>query len=658
MALSKGNTSRGIRSRSAVIRTLAHFSDYLRTSVKKSFIGSLFTSYKGTLPDGSVLKSPVIGKITTPVKRYIARQLDKSFVCYVFEKAKALILGCTLRFFGIVLFFFGIYSAVGYGIRAHLLDYPTDTDWVIWAAVVTLASMPLMLSDKSLSEALLTSKFGIWFISVLGFREESVTVDGRRGRTNIAFVIGLALGAVAFFATPMATVKIVFSVVAFIMIMCQPEIGVMLVFFELPWLTADSAVAFVLTLALAYGIKVLRGKRALHFEKIDVFAVLFMVVLALASFNADGSASFVYVWLTAGYFLVSFALRTEGWLKRCTTAAACSVVAVSLVLAAADIIPMANGLADFVPVVSESAVSLAASMLGDADAASQYLIILLPMLLGVFVSGASQSYGRPLRFALAIGLIAACYALLTNGMWLSMLLTISLILLIRNRHAVYLFAAVGASVPILYYIFPKAYFFLSNGLISASSIDDIGYSIGVWKGTAAMAGDYFFTGIGLGEGAWCAVYPNYAVEGFEDATHAHSLILGVLSSLGIVGTAVFLTALFLALRAGFTYLRRASAINENTDIDPRSGQAILYRQRKLAAAAPLCAMISAITVGITENIWANPRIYMLFWLIVGLSVAYAKCGETTIKREKEREASMISQDGSGATLDLTMAGNK
>ena len=62
-----------------------------------------------------------------------------------------------------------------------------------------------------------------------------------------------------------------------------------------------------------------------------------------------------------------------------------------------------------------------------------------------------------------------------------------------------------------------------------------------------MLGDYWLTGVGVGESAFCTIYAGYALSGIETAMHAHSLYLQLLCSLGIVGLLVFAAAMFLWL---------------------------------------------------------------------------------------------------------------
>ena len=55
-------------------------------------------------------------------------------------------------------------------------------------------------------------------------------------------------------------------------------------------------------------------------------------------------------------------------------------------------------------------------------------------------------------------------------------------------------------------------------------------------------------GIGVGERAWRAIYPHFAVSGTKTVMHAHNLFLQVATELGVVGLLVFLILVGTGLR--------------------------------------------------------------------------------------------------------------
>ena len=53
---------------------------------------------------------------------------------------------------------------------------------------------------------------------------------------------------------------------------------------------------------------------------------------------------------------------------------------------------------------------------------------------------------------------------------------------------------------------------------------------------------------------------------------------------------------------------------------------------RLQTAAPLCGILAALVQGLTDYIWYNYRVYLMFWLMCGLSVAYVRCGRAEMER--------------------------
>lgn len=133
-----------------------------------------------------------------------------------------------------------------------------------------------------------------------------------------------------------------------------------------------------------------------------------------------------------------------------------------------------------------------------------------------------------------------------------------------------------------------------------------------------MAYDHIVTGIGVGEGAWREIYPDYTLPGIEAAPHSHNLYIQITLETGIFGILFFTIALFLVAKLAFSLFSR---ISEN-------GSDKLERNftvsRKLAIAGPLCGLLAVLIQGLTDNSWYNYRVYLMFWLMIGLIPAFVK----------------------------------
>ena len=139
--------------------------------------------------------------------------------------------------------------------------------------------------------------------------------------------------------------------------------------------------------------------------------------------------------------------------------------------------------------------------------------------------------------------------------------------------------------------------------------------------------DNFLGGIGTADGVFAGVYNAVSPVG-ASATNAQSLPLEIGVELGVVGLFVFLAAMALLLMRSATSLKRGSLI---------SG----------AFAAGLCA---ALFSGMSNYIWIDDRMFLLFWLFAGALSAYSAYGDGEQKREYKQTS--VSGNGECAEADI------
>lgn len=140
------------------------------------------------------------------------------------------------------------------------------------------------------------------------------------------------------------------------------------------------------------------------------------------------------------------------------------------------------------------------------------------------------------------------------------------------------------------------------------------------------------SGIGVGQSAFEEVYPDYALSGIESAPHAHSLFAQILTELGIFGLVVFLLLLLMLFRSAFTLFDRKGMKNK-------------YSHATLA----LCCGVFALLVnGLTDYIWYNYRIYLCFWIMIGLI--------TAVRRRSAYDDFVFTGDPYAFDLDITVSG--
>ena len=182
------------------------------------------------------------------------------------------------------------------------------------------------------------------------------------------------------------------------------------------------------------------------------------------------------------------------------------------------------------------------------------------------------------------------------------------------------------AVPALPFVLPSSIVsrFASIGNIGDSSTS---YRVSIWKSVVDIIKDYFFSGIGVGEAAFKNVYLQYTHEGIELAPHSHNLYFQIILEVGILGLILFLLLAALFLRKAFSFFDRRNSIY------PYEGREEL--RLRLLSAAGACGIISMLLQGFTDYVWYNYRIFLMFWMVIGFTVAVGRAvGEKTLSPDR------------------------
>lgn len=119
-------------------------------------------------------------------------------------------------------------------------------------------------------------------------------------------------------------------------------------------------------------------------------------------------------------------------------------------------------------------------------------------------------------------------------------------------------------------------------------------------------------GIGIGEEAFKKMYPVYSLAGIEAAPHAHNLYLQIAVEMGMFALTVFLVFIFMYAQFSFSFCKSA-----------------MSRSNKLICLGIFSGILALLIQGMTDYVWYNYRIFLLFWMIVGLGVAHVCAAKTT-----------------------------
>ena len=126
---------------------------------------------------------------------------------------------------------------------------------------------------------------------------------------------------------------------------------------------------------------------------------------------------------------------------------------------------------------------------------------------------------------------------------------------------------------------------------------------------------YHIFGVGWGEQAFCAVFPQYAAPGLEGLSGVDNAFLQLLANAGWGALLVFGAVLMAFLLCVMTYLRWGS-----------------YTVTKARVAAGLAGICGVLLMGMTCNVFASESVWMIYWFVLALTVACIRTQYDTLAR--------------------------
>ena len=650
---------------SLILTALDRLSHTIYRSFANGFFGWLFTGYPENASFALAERFRGLGRFFAALRSAFNRAVENSLCVLLIEGIMRRFLRCRVRVFGVFAVSFGAYTACASLVRILMRDGVislADSPELYFALFIVVLSIPLIISKTTLADALCGSYTGRAVLAILGYRPEQVMLAGEGlvvSRLNVAFLCGLVMGVLTYSVSPVLLVLGLCGIVFAYLILCKPEIGVMTLCFAMPFLPTMALAALVIYVFLCFSLKVFRGKRIIRWEPLDVMVAAFAVVLFCGGTVSFSSASLkpalLFVCFLAAYFEAVWLLRDREWVVRCSVAAVVSAALVSL-YGVYQYVTGSSVMAE-AWVDSEMFASIsgrAVSTLENPNMLGEYLILLIPLAVGMFIG-----YGEGLRRIPAlfcVGCMGVCLLMTwSRGAWLGLIGAALLFLFIWHRRAVWLIFAGIASIPVLPYILPASIIgrFTSIGNLGDSSTS---YRMYIWRASCEMIRDYGWTGIGIGEGAWDKVYPMYAYLGVETAPHSHNLFLQIWLETGIGGLLIFVAVLFLMVQSVFTLYRRlytAREVHCPSTMEDTAGDSTAERNRqdmrnraqiRIFSASLLCGIFAVLIQGMTDYAWYNYRVYLMFWLVIGLTAASVRSAETYINNDVIESADSASVD--------------
>lgn len=559
----------------------------------------------------------------------ISRLYEQSLFYLILDKIKWGILACQLNIAALFGITFGFSSAL----MLILKNFAFRVTQITWDGIINLIN-PLMTSLCFIVVSIL-----LIFVKkpLIGIINESIILsnilfDCLRLRkippaeyekhtgmnAGVAVIFGILFGALSFFFVPSQIITVMCAAVVIIIVLCSPEAGVSIILFAIPFVPTMWLVWLSCATTISFAVKCFRRKRVIRVDSIDIWVFVFSIfIVAGGAISVDIASSvpkmLVYVCFLAMYFIVKNTVRTEILLKSC----ALSINSAALLVASLGIFQYLVG--DVSTVWQDTAMfagipGRVVSTFENPNVLGEYLILVLPVIFAFFLSTKNLKEKCAYFF---VFMMCACCLIFTwsRGAWLGFTFAVIIFILFKSHR---FFAGIILLSPALAL---GATFLLNQNIIDRIlSIGDTTdsstmYRLNIWKGVFNMFRENGIFGIGIGEDAFAAVFPKYALAGTQTAPHTHSLYLQIVSEMGIFALVAFLVLCFAFFSHTFAYIHRT----------------INAKDRTLATGF-MCAIAAFLVQGFTDYVWYNYKIYLFFWIMLGLAITVFYISEDEQRR--------------------------
>lgn len=599
--------------------------EYLYNLIGRSLIAKLMTGYDNyEMYASSSLTSKIFGRFKISENKKLkwkmacSKAIDESFFAYLMRSLINTLLGLKIRLYGVGFFTFGVFTIIVDLIKESLVE-PSEKSYIdimIGFGIMVL-SIPMII-HKSSTGKLIADGIITGFITrnIIGMSREEMLGEKRTEKTAVPIIVGALLGLCTIVLSPIYIFAAMAGAIFLILAFSRPEFGVIFLGLVLPFIPTMVMCAYVILLFGAYLLKLIRGKRTLKFDALDISVLVFLAFMSLGGIISVDRASSVksaavFVCLGMSYFLVVNLIKNTLLVKRMIGCMLFSTAVCSAYGIFQNFFTVNSTWHDS-SMFSDISTRVV-STFENPNVFGEFLIMMLPFVLAFFLTKDFKNS----RFTVFITLVASLAALVftwSRGAWIGFIVSMFVFFLVYSKSTMIFYCFGLIAIPFLPLLLPDS---IINRFVSIGDMRDssTSYRVYIWEAAVKMIEDFFASGIGIGEGAFSKVYPDYTLAGIEMAPHSHNLFLQILIELGVFGFLAFAVMIIILMQKVFTYIAKGK-----------------NRTMMLIAAAGMCAVIAMLVQGITDYVWYNYRVYGLFFIVIGIcsaSINSAKSEEQT-----------------------------
>jgi len=626
---------------SFILSFISKITDFIYSKAQKSQTAHfLLSKTPGVKSDGFFIrlyrKINISKYITIPIKRFFNASIGNSFIISFLKRLLSSLIDIPIRVYGVLTFSFGFYTALSYIIAFYAFNVTSISSMNFYIGIVLLIlSIPLLISKLSLYEAVTESLFlNILLFKFLGISKDRKETEKIKltGMSTLAFILGMVLGISTVVVNPIIITIALLGAIGGYIILVQPEVGVVITIFALPFLPTMAVALLTIFVAMCYFIKYIQGKRSLNFELVDLVLLVFIGLVffgGIVSFSESGSLRPALMWicLMFGYFVIVNLIRTVEWTYRCVSA----ILASSFIVSAIGVFEYFFGSLKLDWIDENMFGNIegrVVSTFANPNVLAEYLILTLPLAVALFLSTKNTSLKATSFVLFSVGFACLIFTW-SRGAWIGFIFGILVFMIIYSRKSLMALLFCSLGIPFLPFVLPESITqrFLSIGNLGDSSTS---YRFNIWKGAINMLKENFIGGIGIGPDAFSKAYVKHSLAGIESAPHSHNLFLEIAIELGIMGLITFLVIIILHARHNMSFLHRS----ENDSAFSR-----------MFALGSFCGMLSFLVQGMTDYTWYNYRLFYMFWIMAAIN--------TAIIRSTENERTY--REISGPYLDIDLS---
>ena len=587
----------------------------ISSAFKSSFIAKRFTSDSKEAPlVVTICRFPfwIIETISQKISPYYNKAIKKSVITNLCSEYFHCFVALNTRFFGS----FAIGGGLGYFILRLI-----SGNYSIKALCLAVIGALLYYINCNITEFFNSSRL-IGFLkkalcfSDLDFNFFDKNRTAKKSPTVFAFILGIICGIMASKALILLPL-IPCALFGLFLVLAYPIAGIYICAFSAPFIpTMVLAMLCLLTTASSILQKLTMPDYKWKTGGTGTAILLLLGILFISSVLSFAPVKSLMVWAMyfvffIFYFVIINTVNTKEQLMALLKLFVISGAIVALYGVIQYVFKLDTQNAWIDQSMFAEATMRAYSTLENPNVLGEYLLLILP-LAAVF----ALNIKTPLSKITYIGifLISALCLVFTQsrGCWLGFILSVAIFVTFRNGK---LWCLLPFAVLALPFILPDT---IMNRLLSIGDMGDssTSYRVYIWYGTTAMLRNFWVGGIGMGEGAFAAVYPFYSYNAIV-APHSHNLFLQLTVEAGIGALILFISIMV-------CYFRNCS------NICVKNGKTTYNYMLSLALASGVAGFLLQ---SMFDYTFYNYRVMAMFmmYLAFGAALKYVSIKESNTK---------------------------